>query len=148
MMRLIVGTVTLVVACSCSGIAQDWNIGVLGGFGWNRDAAIRNSVISSPPASGEVGFPSRATVGVVVGEDLYRHWGGEIRWLFQWGGPQIEANGAKTSISGYSNLVTYDFIVYPVRTESGLRPYLAGGAGVKAYTGTDDRLAGQQAGSR
>src|SRR5215813_1956099 len=115
-MRLIAGTFALVLAYSCSCIAEDWEIGVLGGFGWYRNATIKNSVISNPPVSGEIGFQSRPTVGVVVAEDLYRHWGGEIRWLFQWGGPQIQVNGIKTSISGFSNLVTYDFVVYPVRT--------------------------------
>jgi hypothetical protein len=39
-------------------------------------------------------------------------------------------------MTGYSNLVTYDLVVYPLRSESGFRPYLAGGAGVKAYTST------------
>jgi hypothetical protein len=58
------------------------------------------------------------------------------------GCPQIESNGIKTSMTGYSNLVRYDFVVYPVRSESGFRPYLAGGAGVKVYTGTGFRFVG------
>jgi hypothetical protein len=45
-------------------------------------------------------------------------------------------------MTGYSNLVTYDLVVYPVRSESGFRPYLAGGAGVKVYTGTGFRFVG------
>jgi hypothetical protein len=63
--------------------------------------------------------------------------------MYQWGGPEIEGNGVRTSMRGYSNLIAYDFLLYPVRSESGLRPYLAGGAGIKVYTGTDIPFVGQ-----
>jgi hypothetical protein len=141
-MRLIPCTIVLTLASSCPVIAQKWEIGGLGGYGWYQNFTISNSTISNPPASGGIGFPSRATLGVVFAENPYHYWGGEIRWLYQWGGPQIESNGIKTSMTGYSNLVTYDFVVYPVRSESGFRPYLAGGAGVKVYTGTGFRFVG------
>jgi hypothetical protein len=94
-------------------------------------------VAYNPALSAETGFLSRATIGVVFAENHYHHWGGEIRWLYQGGGPQIQLNHATTSMRGYSNLVTYDFVVYPVGRESGVRPYFAGGAGVKAYTASD-----------
>ena len=138
-MRLITCAIVLSLASSCPAIAQKWELGGLGGYGWYENASVSNS---NPPASGGVGFPSRATVGVVFAENPYHSWGGEIRWLYQWGGPEIVSNGIKTSMTGYSNLVTYDFVVYPVHNESGLRPYLAGGAGVKAYTGTGSGFAG------
>jgi len=141
-MRLIPCTIVLTLASSCPVIAQKWEIGGLGGYGWFQNSTVSNLTTSNPPASGAVGFPSRATIGVVFAENPYRHLGGEIRWLYQWGGPQIESNGIKTSMTGYSNLVTYDFVVYPVRSESGFRPYLAGGAGVKVYTGSDFRFVG------
>jgi hypothetical protein len=141
-MRLIPCTIVLALASACPVIAQKWEIGGLGGYGWYQNSTISNSTISNPPTSGGVGFPSRATFGVVLVENPYHYWGGEIRWLYQWGGPQIESNGIKTSMTGYSNLVTYDFVLYPVRSESGLRPYLAGGAGVKVYTGTGFRFVG------
>jgi hypothetical protein len=136
-MRLVLVTIALTLTLPSLGIAQRWEIGGLGGFGWYQNTTISNSTLAIPPTSAEVGFPSRGTVGVVFAENPYHHWGGEIRWLYQSGGPQIELNdGTKISMSGYSNLVTYDFVVYPVQSESGFRPYLAGGAGVKAYTGT------------
>ena len=142
-MRLIRCTIVLTLASSCPLIAQKWEIGGLGGYGWRQNSTISNNTISNPSALGEIGFPSRATIGVVLAENPYHYGGGEIRWLYEWGGPQIESNGIKTSMPGYSNLVTYDFVVYPVRSESGFRPYLAGGAGVKVYTGTGFTLAGQ-----
>ena len=141
-MRLITYTIVLTLASTGPVIAQRWEIGGLGGYGWYENSTVSNSTVSNPPASGGIGFPSRATLGVVLAENPYHYWGGEIRWLYQGGGPQIESNGTKTSMTGYSNLVTYDFVVYPVSSESGFRPYLAGGAGVKAYTGTDFSFAG------
>jgi hypothetical protein len=142
-MRLILGMIALTIGISSHGFAQHWEVGALGGYGWYQNSSISNSTIFSPPQSAAIGFPPRATIGVVFGENPYRHLGGEIRWLYQWGGPQIERNGFKTSMPGYSNLVTYDFVIYPMTSESGFRPYLAGGAGVKAYTGTGFELVGQ-----
>jgi hypothetical protein len=142
-MRLVLGTIALTIGISSQGVAQQWEIGAVGGYGWYRNSSLSNSTIFSPPASAEIGLPSRATIGVVVGETPFHHLGGEIRWLYQWGGPQIAANGVKTSMSGYSNLVTYDFMIYPTSSEAEFRPYLAGGAGVKAYTGTGFEFVGQ-----
>jgi len=141
-MRLLQSTIVLTLVSACPVFAQKWEIGALGGYGWNQNSTVSNFTNVNPPASGTVGFPSRATIGVVFSETPYRHLGGEIRWLYQWGGPQIESNGIKTSMTGYSNLVTYDFVIYPVRSESGIRPYFAGGAGIKVYTGTGFRFAG------
>jgi hypothetical protein len=139
-MRLILSSIALTLVSSCPASAQKWEIGALGGYGWYKNSTIENAALVNPLLSGDTGFSSRGTAGVVVGETPYRYWGGEIRWLYQWGGPQIQLNGIKTSMTGYSNLVTYDFVVYPVHSESGFRPYFAGGAGVKAYTGTGFRV--------
>ena len=143
-MQLVLRTIAVGIPLAFPGIAQQWEIGGLGGFGWYRNSTISNSVISNPPASARVGFPARATIGVSVTENLYHHLGGEFRWLYQWGGPQISSDGLKTSRTGYSNLISYDLIVYPFHSESGLRPYLAAGGGVKIYTGTGSRFAVQR----
>jgi hypothetical protein len=43
-------------------------------------------------------------------------------------------------MNGYSNLLTYDLLVHMTRKDSRLRPYAAGGAGIKVYTGTTAQL--------
>jgi len=143
-MRLIFCVIALACAVAPPGLAQRWEIGGLGGYGWNQNSTVTNSVAYNPALSAEIGYPSRATLGVVFAENQHHHWGGEIRWLYQWGGPQIQLNHTTTSMSGYSNLITYDFVAYPVRGESGVRPYLAGGAGVKVYSATDFIFVSQQ----
>lgn len=142
-MRLVIGTILLTLGISFQGIAQHWEVGAIGGYGWYQNPTIANFTSSNLPDSAVIGFPPRGAVGAVVGDNPYHHLGGELRWLFQWGGPQIEANGIKTSMTGFSNLVTYDLLVYPISSESGFRPYLAGGGGVKIYTGSGFELIGQ-----
>jgi hypothetical protein len=66
---------------------------------------------------------------------MYEYIGGEVRYLFQFGGPRLRFNGTDLTATGYSNLITYDFLFHLTNRESKFRPYVAGGAGVKIYTG-------------
>jgi hypothetical protein len=81
-------------------------------------------------------------MGVVFGQNMYEHIGGEVRYLFQFGGPQLKFQGAEASSAGYTNLVTYDVLFHLTNREAKIRPYVAGGAGVKVYTGGELRSAG------
>jgi hypothetical protein len=121
----------LVAAFSSLCFAQTWEVGVEGGYGWYSNPSLTNS-----PDSGSAGFPPRAAVGVVFGEDLYSHLGGEVRWLFRFGGPQLRSNGITESALGYTNTVTYDFLFHMTPRESKIRPFVAAGAGIKVYTGS------------
>ena len=51
-------------------------------------------------------------MGVVFGQNMYEHVGGEVRWLYQFGGPELKSQGVETSSTGYSNLVTYDLLFH------------------------------------
>jgi hypothetical protein len=78
-MRLIPCTIVLTLAFSCPVIAQKWEIGGLGGYGWFQNSTVSNFTTSNPPASGTVGFPSRATIGVVFAEMLpHRQYSGRL----------------------------------------------------------------------
>ena len=111
--------------------AQNWEVGAVGGYGW-----YQNPSLTSPFQSGQAGFPARAAVGVVFGENPYNHIGGEIRWMFRFGGPQVSSNGITESATGYTNTITYDFLFHATPRESKIRPFVAAGAGIKAYTNT------------
>ena len=82
-------------------------------------------------------------MGVVFGQNLYEYVGGEVRWLYQFGGPQLKSNGLETNSTGYSNLITYDLLFHITHRESKVRPYVAGGAGVKIYTGSQRKVVSQ-----
>lgn len=116
---------------SILGSAQTWEIGAMGGYGWYQNPSITN-----PIQSGQAGFPSRPAVGVVFGDNAYNYVGGEIRWLFRFGGPQVTSNGIREAAAGYTNAVTYEFLFHATPRESKVRPFVAAGAGIKAYTNT------------
>ncbi len=80
---------------------------------------------------------------MVFGQNMYEYIGGEVRYLFQFGGPRLQFHGTDVSSTGYSNLVTYDLLFHLTNRESKFRPYVAGGAGVKVYTGSQLGFASQ-----
>jgi hypothetical protein len=123
------------MSCSCVCSAEEWELGAVGGYGWYYNPSITNA-----NSSARVGFPPRAAVGVVLGDDLFTYVGGEFRYLFRYGGPQVESNGNTASAPGYTNAITYDGLLYLTNRESKVRPFLSGGVGVKIFTGSGRSL--------
>jgi hypothetical protein len=121
----------LATAFSSLCAAQTWELGAIGGYGWYHNPSIAN-----PLNSGQAGFPPRAALGVVLGEDRFRYLGGEFRWLLRFGGPQLQLNGTTEAAPGHTNTITYDFLFHMTRRESRVRPFVAAGAGIKVYTGS------------
>lgn len=126
--------VTLAVLPAC--LAQDWELGASGGFGWYVSPTISN-------ASGSVqaGVPAKGAIGVTLANNMYAHVGGEIRYLFSFGGPQLKGDGTQANMSGHTNVIAYDFLFYTSSRESTIRPFVSAGAGIKVYTGAGQRFA-------
>jgi hypothetical protein len=123
----VVFAMTAPLAC----LAQEWELGGAGGYGW-----YVNPSISNPNGSAQAGFPPKGAISAVVGENLYEYVAGEIRYLFRFGGPELRSGGTQANMNGYTNLVTYDLLVHLRRSDEKLRPFIAGGAGIKIYTST------------
>ena len=121
---------SLVLGCASASVAQQFELGGLAGYSWDHDASIRNAT-----GSVEAGFKPGFSGGAVFGDNMYEHIGGEIRWLYRVGGPQLTAPGIKFSESGFTNLIHYDLLIHTARKEDRLRPFFAAGAGIKVYTG-------------
>jgi hypothetical protein len=124
-LRILIAT-TFASACLA---AETWELGAVGGYGWYHNPSITNS-----PDSGSAGFPSRAALGVVFGETPFNYVGGELRWLYRFGGPQLQSNGITEAAPGYTNTITYDLLFHMTPRESVVRPFVAAGAGIKVYT--------------
>ena len=126
-----------IAACSAAK-AQPWEFGAEIGLGASHDPAV-----TSPTASAQSGFRTKATASVVWAENPFQYIGGEFRYMYRWGGQKLTSNGTQASMDGYANVITYDLVIHLKSRESRVRPYVAGGSGIKIYTGSGQRSSPQ-----
>jgi hypothetical protein len=136
-MRPALCSFTFAVTMSFVCQAQPWELGAIGGYGWYHDSSITNGL-----GSAQAGISAKAAFGVTLTQNMYNYVGGEIRYLFRFGGPELKSSGIEANLDGHTNLVTYDFLFYTSSKESSIRPYIAAGAGIKVYTGLGPRFLG------
>jgi hypothetical protein len=123
--------VILVIAAPVACQAQSWEVGAAGGYGW-----YENPSISIPAGSTQAGFPPRAAFSVVLGNNMYNYLGGELRYMFRFGGPELNSGDVRADRNGYTNVIVYDLLVHLRPRDVHLRPYFAGGAGIKVFSAT------------
>ena len=104
--------------CACSCFAQPYEIGGAIGYG-----IYRNGTIYGPGASITAGVRNRFAAGFVVGEDLYEHISGEVRYVYQDGHPFLSGAGQKTDIQGQSHTFTYDVLFHFRNREQRIRRF-------------------------
>ncbi len=105
-----------------------WEIGGDIGYG-----AYRNGTIFANGATATAGIRNGVAAGAVIGEDLYEHFSGEIRYEYQDGHPFLSSGSVSKDIQGQSHTITYDFLVHLTPRESRFRPFAAAGVGAKDY---------------
>ena len=123
-------SLTLAAGSLCFG-QSSWSIGAAGGFGFYHDATITNAA-----GSANAGFGPRFAAGGVLGEDVSEHFGGELRYSYRDGDSELKFHGQEANLDAASHAVHLDFLAYATRRHTRLRPFLAGGAGIKRYTAT------------
>ncbi len=111
--------------------AQSWEAGVLGG-----GSVYKNASATSPFGSGDVGFKPGAAVGAWVGSSMSKFVGGELRYEYLRGDLKASSGGTEETFSGEAHAIHYDFVMHFAPTGAKIRPFVAGGGGVKIYLGT------------
>ncbi len=114
-----------------SATAQQWELSGLIGYGIYRDVSI-NSAFGTATA----GIRNRFVAGAILGEDLFNHLSGEIRYMYQDGDPFISLGNQRGNIQGQSHSFQYDLLFNPRDREEHLRPYISAGIGGKYYRTT------------
>jgi hypothetical protein len=116
-------------AVTCA--AGQWEIGASFGYG-----IYRNGTLFAPAGQARAGIRNRFALSVAIGENLYSRLSGEFRYTYQDGDPFIEAAGVQTNLQGQSHAFHYDLLLHARPRWARIRPYLAGGLGVKWFVVT------------
>lgn len=116
----------LLFASAC--FAQPFEIGGTIGYGVYRDGTVFGA-----GETAQAGIRNRFAAGCLVGEDLYEHISGEIRYLYQDGHPFLATSNVKSDMQGQSHAIHYDVLFHLKPREQRFRPFVAAGVGVKGY---------------
>ena len=106
-------------------------LGVLGGMG---TATSMTAIAGGTSAS--AGFQPGAAVGAVLGDSRTELIGGELRYLMLFDNLKIFQGGTEAAFSGRSHIIHYDLLVHARPRRSPIRPFLAGGGGIRWIEGT------------
>ena len=119
------------ILCVSSGFAQQFDVSGLIGYGAYRDVRI-----NSTAGTATAGVTNRFAAGALIGEDLYSHISGEVRYLYQDGDPFLSLAGVRGNIQGQSHTFAYDGLFHLFDRDRRFRPFVAAGAGGKYYRTT------------
>jgi hypothetical protein len=135
-----VGCAAIALAFSGVCLAQEtfWEVGGSVGYGF-----MRNASIDTPLGSTTTGVDNGVAAGAVIGENIYQHFEGELRYTYRQDDASIQFAGQKASVSGDSHLIHYDVLFHPTTKESRIRPFLAAGAGIRLFRATGEENASE-----
>src|SRR6185369_9561789 len=89
------------VAC-----AQEWEVGAIGGYGYSPHLTVSNGSTSA-----QTGIRAGGLVGVFAGDDMYKFWSGELRYIYRFDDLQLSSGKITApSFSAHTHIITADFL--------------------------------------
>jgi hypothetical protein len=128
----------LLIMLPAAVFAQKWEIGADGGVG-----LLNNVAVTGIAGSATAGFAPGFIAGAFVGENLYTHVSGEIRYEYMQSDLRLTSSGQTAQFTGAAHAIHYDVVYHTNRGESPVQFFGALGGGVKAFTGTGTQEAYQ-----
>ncbi len=135
-MKIIRFAIVVFLAGAC--FAQQWEVG--GGAGMSLTPGVS---VNIPKSSATAGFQSGVAFGALLGQSLYRHIGGEVRYGFMQSNLQLKSGGDSATFSGQSHVLHYDVLLQTRRGDAPAQLFAAVGGGLKIFRGTGKEAAYQ-----
>ena len=123
---------------AAASFAQQWGVG--GGVGGSFLPAVS---VSGSRESATTGFRPGVAAGAFLGQRLYKHLSGEIRYTFLQSDLKLAGGGTTATFSGNAHAVYYDVLVHTNHGESRAEIFGAIGGGMKIFRGTGKEAAYQ-----
>lgn len=118
--------------------AQRYEFGVGGGGSFYTTREVTNT-----RGNADAGFKPGFALTAHVGNDMYEHVGGEVRYSYLHNDMKLEGSGGKATFGAEAHTVHYDFLIHSARRGSSVRPYVAVGGGFKFFRGTGTEVVSQ-----
>lgn len=131
-------TFFMLLALAPAALAQKWEVGAGGGGSFYTSQTFTNPV-GQADAKLANGFIVSAWLGNHSGKVL----GGELRYDYEQSDLKLSSGGTNVSFGAHTNAIHYDFLLHLASREARVSPFIAGGAGVKVFTGTGKEQAFQ-----
>ena len=122
-----------------TAFGQQWEVGGSAGATFLPGASI-----TSPFGTATAGIKPGISFSGYIGQNLYRHVAGEVRYGFAQSNLRLQSGGKTASFSGVSHRVHYDVILHTGDKESRTQYFAAVGGGFKVFRGTGTEAAFQE----
>jgi hypothetical protein len=126
------------VAVAPAALAQKWEIGVGAGGSFYSTQTVKSAI-----ANADASLASGLAVSAWLGNNSGRLLGGELRYDYESADLQLKSGGSTVKFGAQTHAVHYDFLLHFTSRESKVRPFVAAGAGIKAFRGTGTEVAFQ-----
>jgi hypothetical protein len=121
--------------------AQSWELGIGAGAGF-----YTSTNVTAGPRTAAATIGTGVAVSAYVGQNLYRRWGGELRYTWQPGQLRLTSGSQRATFDAQTHAVHYD-VLYQFRTaEDSVRPFVAFGGGAKYFRGVGEEVVFQPLG--
>jgi Outer membrane protein beta-barrel domain len=137
-MKAIGISVLILAAAASSAFAQQWEVG--GGAGLSFLPGVS---VSGPGGSATTGFKTGPAAGAYLGQNLYPHISGEIRYDFAVSSLRLSSGGTEATFAGLSHMVHYDVLLHTNRPGARSQMFVALGGGMRIFQGTGTEAAYQ-----
>ncbi len=124
------------------GFAQKYEFGIAGGGSF-----YQSKTVTGPRGSADAGFDSGYALSANIGNNMYEHVGGELRYTFLKNDLKLSSGGTNVGFGAQSHAIHYDLLFHTSGTGASVRPYVAAGAGIKYFRGTGAEVIAQPLGN-
>src|SRR5689334_17339421 len=106
-MRIILRSLILLLPLPCFLLGQSWEVGAVGGYSFTRDVPV-----TSGSVTGKTGFSPGYAFGGLLGQQISRHFGGEIRYTYQSDDMRVKSGSTEVKATARSQSLHYDVLIH------------------------------------
>ncbi len=121
----------LFLAMGTAFAQESWEVGLVGGLGFAHDLTLQG-----PPGTAKVGFRNGIVFGGYLGDDAYKYFSGEVRYLYRASDLRLLSGGTTATFNARTHILTGDFLVHFQPRSAPVRPFVSFGGGAKILQGT------------